>query len=276
MACDDGYQEPVSTSIEFSSEMMNEIFRIIEPQTDALISDASEPGFEHIPPNEGQIGTFETNPQLALALHDDASYEHNTENIHYQNHYSPYESQPCYVTDDHCLASNCSDINSPCSQYYPSGYHPPCTPALPTFQTSFQPYYDHTEIKSEDDSEFVDQSSFMCRKGKRGAKNVLLWKFILEELRNGTESIRWVNLLTGTFRFVDTTDISRKWGQKKRKSDMNFEKLSRGIRHYYKSGFMSREDGTRLVYRFHWSKVPRAWRPREVQYEFDRRCRKQY
>lgn len=64
-----------------------------------------------------------------------------------------------------------------------------------------------------------------------GAKNVLLWKFILEQLRSGTESVRWVNLKTGTFRFVDTTDISRKWGEKKRKSDMNFEKLSRGIRH---------------------------------------------
>lgn len=120
-------------------------------------------------------GTFETNPQLPLALHDDASYEHNTESIHYQNHYSPYESQPCYVTEDHCLAS--TDINSPCSQYYTSGYHPPCTPALPTFQTSFQPYYEHTEIKSEDDSEFVDQSSFMCRKGKRGQVNYfcLVW-----------------------------------------------------------------------------------------------------
>ncbi|XP_022333333.1 uncharacterized protein LOC111130484 isoform X2 [Crassostrea virginica] len=253
--------------------MMNEIFRIIEPQTDALISEASEPALNgHISPQDGQMGSYESSYQLSPALHDEASYDHHPDTAHFPSHYPPFETHPCYVTED--MTSHCSDVNV--NQYYHASY-PPCNTTLPAFQTSFQtPYYDTPEIKSEDDSEFIDQSSFMCRKGKRGAKNVLLWKFILEELRSGTESIRWVNLLTGTFRFVDTTDISRKWGQKKRKTDMNFEKLSRGIRHYYKSGFMSREDGTRLVYRFHWSKVPRAWRPREVQYEFDRRCRKQY
>ncbi|XP_062595776.1 retroviral integration site protein Fli-1 homolog isoform X2 [Saccostrea cucullata] len=270
MACDDSYND---NNIEvFSSEMMNEIFRIIEPQSDTLISETGESSsFEHLPPNDGTNASFDPNHHLALP--DETSYEQSPESVHYQNYYQPCDPSLCYVTDDNCsVTSGCADIRQP---YY-TGYPQPCTTTLPAFQTSFPPYYAPVEVKTEDDSEFVDQSSFMCRKGKRGAKNVLLWKFILEQLRSGTESIRWVNLLTGTFRFVDTTDISRKWGEKKRKSDMNFEKLSRGIRHYYKSGFMSREDGTRLVYRFHWSKVPRAWRPREVQYEFDRRCRKHY
>ena len=64
-----------------------------------------------------------------------------------------------------------------------------------------------------------------------GAKNVLLWKFLLEELRkpNGNH-VQWVDEREGLFRFVDTTEVSKLWGQKKNKDDMNFEKLSRGIR----------------------------------------------
>ena len=64
-----------------------------------------------------------------------------------------------------------------------------------------------------------------------GAKNVLLWKFLLEELSkpNGN-NVQWVDEREGLFRFVDTTEVSKLWGQKKNKDDMNFEKLSRGIR----------------------------------------------
>ncbi|XP_052243223.1 transcription factor ets-4-like isoform X2 [Dreissena polymorpha] len=99
---------------------------------------------------------------------------------------------------------------------------------------------------------------------KRGAKNILLWKFLLEELRNsGVRSahIKWENEQEGTFKFVDTTECSRRWGQMKKKADMNFEKLSRGIRHYYRDGLMSRKDGIRLVYKFNWEHVPLKYRP---------------
>lgn len=47
-------------------------------------------------------------------------------------------------------------------------------------------------------------------------------------------SIKWVNKSEGTFRFMDTVEVSRRWGQKKQKADMNFEKLSRGIRYLLK------------------------------------------
>ena len=64
-----------------------------------------------------------------------------------------------------------------------------------------------------------------------GAKNILLWKFLLAELSApNTPWIKWVNKTEGTFRFMDTVEVSKRWGQKKQKADMNFEKLSRGIR----------------------------------------------
>lgn len=116
----------------------------------------------------------------------------------------------------------------------------------------------HTYIS--DDLSEEDDDNVVCKKGKRGAKNILLWKFLLEQLLKGAGLIRWIDQRCGTFRFVDTIEISRLWGEKKRKSDMNFEKLSRAIRHYYRSGFMSRCEGTRLVYKINWRMVPKEWR----------------
>lgn len=73
---------------------------------------------------------------------------------------------------------------------------------------------------------FIDMIIFSS-----GAKNILLWKFLLAELSApNTPWIKWVNKTEGTFRFMDTVEVSKRWGQKKQKADMNFEKLSRGIR----------------------------------------------
>ncbi|CAG2196852.1 ELF1_2_4 [Mytilus edulis] len=136
---------------------------------------------------------------------------------------------------------------------------------LPAFETLFKGNRHSNNVNRlssnhvMSDSEDDEESSSICRKGKRGAKNVLLWKFLLEELKKG-KHVEWTDISQGTFRFVDTSEISRLWGNMKRKDDMNFEKLSRGIRHYYKSGFMSRQEGTRLIYRFNWAKVPKKYR----------------
>lgn len=112
-----------------------------------------------------------------------------------------------------------------------------------------------------DEDERFSTSPPSPSKCKRGAKNVLLWKFLLEELGKPMGNhVQWVDEKEGLFRFVDTAEVSKLWGQKKNKEDMNFEKLSRGIRHYYREGLMARQDGTRLVYRFNWDLVPKEYR----------------
>lgn len=115
--------------------------------------------------------------------------------------------------------------------------------------------------ESSDEDERFSTSPPSPSKCKRGAKNVLLWKFLLEELSKPSGNhVQWVDEREGLFRFVDTAEISKQWGLKKNKEDMNFEKLSRGIRHYYREGLMARQDGTRLVYRFNWDLVPKEFR----------------
>ncbi|XP_041366629.1 ETS-related transcription factor Elf-4-like isoform X2 [Gigantopelta aegis] len=97
-------------------------------------------------------------------------------------------------------------------------------------------------------------------KSRRGAKNILLWKFLLHQLERRPDLLKWTSRSDGVFKFVDTTAVSRLWGQQKRKGDMTFEKLSRGIRHYYKSGLMERVGGSRLMYKFNWHQVPKPFR----------------
>lgn len=116
---------------------------------------------------------------------------------------------------------------------------------------------------SDSDHSDEDERNAQSKGCRRGAKNILLWKFLLGELRKPNNNhIKWENEREGIFKFVDTAECSRLWGQMKKKEDMNFEKLSRGIRHYYRAGLMSRRAGIRLVYKFNWECVPRAYWPR--------------
>ncbi|XP_060066285.1 GA-binding protein alpha chain-like [Ylistrum balloti] len=176
----------------------------------------------------------------------------------------------CVKPDDYFDNISDSSVGSGHFDYLPptnlsSAYHQYNNQTLPSFdqlvQSTAKHYPSTTRQCVSDDED--DESEAIVKKGKRGAKNILLWKFLLDELADAHQKhIRWISCKEGTFRFVDTAEISKMWGAKKRKNDMNFEKLSRGIRHYYKSGFMRREDGTRLVYKFNWKKVPKEYRRR--------------
>ncbi|XP_064602506.1 ETS-related transcription factor Elf-1-like isoform X2 [Liolophura sinensis] len=140
----------------------------------------------------------------------------------------------------------------------------PNLPNLPDLDTNSSPR--RTEYRfgsSSDDVSDSDEEEPRTRKGKRGSKSVLLWKFLLDSLAdpdNVPHILKWENKESGIFKFVDTGAVAKMWGQQKRKQDMNFEKLSRGIRHYYKGGMMNRVEGKRLVYKFNWKKVPREYR----------------
>ncbi|XP_046333212.1 ETS-related transcription factor Elf-1-like [Haliotis rufescens] len=159
----------------------------------------------------------------------------------------------CNSDGETSIHSSFSD-GAPSPTSFEQTEYKPSLPAFDQFWTKQKP-----ELASLDESDEEDYVKPYC-KSRRGAKNVLLWKFILQVLENRPDLAKWVNRSEGTFKFVDTTVMSRMWGEKKRKRDMTFEKLSRGIRHYYKSGLMSRIEGTRLVYKFNWPQVPKPYR----------------
>ena len=57
-------------------------------------------------------------------------------------------------------------------------------------------------------------------------------------------------LLFGLHRAVLSLQVARRWGDRKNKPKMNYEKLSRGLRYYYDKGIIQKTAGKRYVYRF--------------------------
>ncbi|ESO01775.1 hypothetical protein HELRODRAFT_65753, partial [Helobdella robusta] len=84
-----------------------------------------------------------------------------------------------------------------------------------------------------------------------GSGPIQLWQFLLELLMDATcqNFICW----TGDgweFKLTDPDEVAKKWGARKNKPKMNYEKLSRGLRYYYDKNIIHKTSGKRYVYRF--------------------------
>ncbi|KAG8226582.1 hypothetical protein J437_LFUL007274 [Ladona fulva] len=84
-----------------------------------------------------------------------------------------------------------------------------------------------------------------------GSGPIQLWQFLLELLTDKScqSFISW----TGDgweFKLTDPDEVARRWGVRKNKPKMNYEKLSRGLRYYYDKNIIHKTAGKRYVYRF--------------------------
>uniref|UniRef100_A0A1I8G8E0 ETS domain-containing protein n=1 Tax=Macrostomum lignano TaxID=282301 RepID=A0A1I8G8E0_9PLAT len=88
--------------------------------------------------------------------------------------------------------------------------------------------------------------------GGGGGGQVHLWQFLLEELSNPASDrhICWTGQGQWEFKLKDPDEVARRWGQRKNKPKMNYEKLSRGLRYYYDKRIIEKTTGKRYVYRF--------------------------
>lgn len=80
---------------------------------------------------------------------------------------------------------------------------------------------------------------------------IQLWQFLLELLTDANERsvIRWVGN-DGEFKFLSPEKVAQKWGARKGKPAMNYEKLSRALRYYYDGDMISKVSGKRFQYKF--------------------------
>ncbi|KAJ2953316.1 hypothetical protein O0L34_g903 [Tuta absoluta] len=80
---------------------------------------------------------------------------------------------------------------------------------------------------------------------------IQLWQFLLELLTD--KSCQGFISWTGDgweFKLTDPDEVARRWGIRKNKPKMNYEKLSRGLRYYYDKNIIHKTAGKRYVYRF--------------------------
>ncbi|CAH1786381.1 unnamed protein product [Owenia fusiformis] len=89
---------------------------------------------------------------------------------------------------------------------------------------------------------------------QHGRQNIHLWQFLKELLlqpQHYGNAIRWVDRSKGIFKIEDSARVARLWGKRKNRPAMNYDKLSRSIRQYYRKGIIKKtEQSKRLVYQF--------------------------
>ncbi|KAM4825556.1 ETS translocation variant 2 [Thomomys bottae] len=93
--------------------------------------------------------------------------------------------------------------------------------------------------------------AILARHPKTNRGPIQLWQFLLELLHDEARSscIRWTGN-SREFQLCDPKEVARLWGERKRKPGMNYEKLSRGLRYYYRRDIVLKSGGRKYTYRF--------------------------
>ncbi|XP_078061803.1 Friend leukemia integration 1 transcription factor-like isoform X2 [Mustelus asterias] len=99
-----------------------------------------------------------------------------------------------------------------------------------------------------------------------GSGQIQLWQFLLELLADSTNSgcITWEGT-NGEFKMTDPDEVARRWGERKSKPNMNYDKLSRALRYYYDKNIMTKVHGKRYAYKFDFHGIAQAHQPHPTE-----------
>ncbi|KAL1129607.1 hypothetical protein AAG570_012552 [Ranatra chinensis] len=82
----------------------------------------------------------------------------------------------------------------------------------------------------------------------------LLWDFLQQLLNDPmqryTSYIAWKNREAGVFKIVDPPGLAKLWGIQKNHLSMNYDKMSRALRYYYRVNILRKVQGERHCYQF--------------------------
>uniref|UniRef100_A0A8C4NF22 Fli-1 proto-oncogene, ETS transcription factor a n=1 Tax=Eptatretus burgeri TaxID=7764 RepID=A0A8C4NF22_EPTBU len=95
-----------------------------------------------------------------------------------------------------------------------------------------------------------------------GSGQIQLWQFLLELLSDSGNAscITWEGT-NGEFKMTDPDEVARRWGERKSKPNMNYDKLSRALRYYYDKNIMTKVHGKRYAYKFDFHGIAQAMQP---------------
>ena len=97
---------------------------------------------------------------------------------------------------------------------------------------------------------------------RTGSGQIQLWQFLLELLSDSTNMscIAWEGT-NGEFKLIDPDEVARRWGERKSKPNMNYDKLSRALRYYYDKNIMTKVHGKRYAYKFDFHGLAQVCQP---------------
>nr|CAH0106672.1 unnamed protein product [Daphnia galeata] len=126
-----------------------------------------------------------------------------------------------------------------------------------------------TTTSTSTDSQHLRQSdpyqmfgATSSRLASSGSGQIQLWQFLLELLSDSSNAacITWEGT-NGEFKLTDPDEVARRWGERKSKPNMNYDKLSRALRYYYDKNIMSKVHGKRYAYKFDFQGLAAATQP---------------
>ncbi|MFT7803406.1 Friend leukemia integration 1 transcription factor-like isoform X4 [Arapaima gigas] len=99
-----------------------------------------------------------------------------------------------------------------------------------------------------------------------GSGQIQLWQFLLELLSDSANAgcITWEGT-GGEFKMTDPDEVARRWGERKSKPNMNYDKLSRALRYYYDKNIMTKVHGKRYAYKFDFHGIAQALQPHPTE-----------
>uniref|UniRef100_A0A8C4Q8C0 Fli-1 proto-oncogene, ETS transcription factor n=1 Tax=Eptatretus burgeri TaxID=7764 RepID=A0A8C4Q8C0_EPTBU len=99
-----------------------------------------------------------------------------------------------------------------------------------------------------------------------GSGQIQLWQFLLELLSDSANAscITWEGT-NGEFKMTDPDEVARRWGERKSKPNMNYDKLSRALRYYYDKNIMTKVHGKRYAYKFDFHGITQALQPHPTE-----------
>lgn len=175
------------------------------------------------------------------------------------HHYDPpFQTVPSSVppSPDQWAADLSHGTNGGLTNGHPTSHHHQNHPVFAALQTreSPLPHLGHVQNSSPGhvqgqqghDVKPVIQAAVLA-----GSGPIQLWQFLLELLTD--KSCQGFISWTGDgweFKLTDPDEVARRWGIRKNKPKMNYEKLSRGLRYYYDKNIIHKTAGKRYVYRF--------------------------
>ncbi|KAF0308407.1 DNA-binding protein D-ETS-3 [Amphibalanus amphitrite] len=118
----------------------------------------------------------------------------------------------------------------------------------------------HAHLRQPDPYQMFGATS--SRLASSGTGQIQLWQFLLELLSDSANAgiITWEGT-NGEFKLSDPDEVARKWGERKSKPNMNYDKLSRALRYYYDKNIMTKVHGKRYAYKFDFHGLAAATQP---------------
>merc|ERR1711892_129764 len=134
------------------------------------------------------------------------------------------------------------------------GMTPPPPPYTGTAGAHTPTHSDNMEEDEDEEEEEIEVPVVKVPGSSRPGTNIHLWQFVKELLLQPQlygNYIHWIDRSKGVFKIVDSVKVATLWGKRKNRPAMNYDKLSRSLRQYYKKGIMKKtERSQRLVYQF--------------------------